>query len=323
MLIVPNVGAEQALADTSRLEALRPFVQSSMASLFPSMTHELQNGARLPKLEVKRQYLPTSLVDEIAPESLLAFMNTPDVVEYAATRNIPLVGSTQAMRFHSRDWLFRLQVAEETPWVTTAACFDFAQHTRTEVIALAQEKIHRTPALQRNRTWKPFLSANSSGRCAAIGTELGPDEKQFIINAEHTGLLLEPWATRTRDMSSQYWLSDRSVHWLSSTLQDVSPAGRYKGLTTTWTPASHPVVHIADDFEEAHHALARKVWDAGYRGPLGIDGFDYRDSDHAQIHRICEINARLTMGHLLIGLACSQGDELETSESQLKLQLQI
>ena len=323
MLIFPNVGAEQNLSDTSRLEALYPFVENAMGSLFPSLTHQLRTDGSHPAHQLHRHYLPQHIRTEIAPNSVFAFINTPEVIQFAEAESRPIVGSPRALTFHSRDWLFRLQAKENTPWVQSAACFDFTKIAREQVIKLAQDKVNETPALQQSRTWKPFLSASGSGRCAGSGTKLGDDEKQFVLNAKHTGLILEPWVLRGRDVSSQYWLSEQSVDWLSSTVQDLSPAGRYRGLSAVWTKVGHPVVRIGDEIEEAHHLLAQKVWEAGYRGPLGIDGFDYHDRDAAQVHRICEINARLTMGHLLIGLACSQSDGNEWAEPQSKLQLRL
>lgn len=321
MRILPNIGAEQPLSDTSRLSSLHPFTERAMATLFPGVDHYLVDGTPIEPFHTQCDYLPETILRVIEPTAVLAFLNTSDVVKSANVERKELVGSRDAMTFHRRDWLFNYQLAQDTPWLGAAACFDFTLLSREEVIARARNVISQKPRLQENRTWKPFFSASGSGRCAGQGLDLGRDEENFILNTLHSGLILEPWVNRLKDLSTQLWLSDNEIHWLSSTVQKVSPAGRYLGLSATWTGTQCPVARNDVSLEATHLALAKEVWAQGYRGPLGIDGFDYRESCGSIEHRICEINARFTMGHLLIGIECTPSHQAHSPNEVVKLEL--
>ena len=51
--------------------------------------------------------------------------------------------------------------------------------------------------------------------------------------------------------------------------------------------------------EPGRATVATILRDHGYRGPFGIDGFRWRDADgHLAVQPLCEINARLTFGHV-------------------------
>ena len=261
---------------------------------------------------------------ELPADGLFAFINTNDVVELARREGRPLIGSANAMSFHSRDWLFEYQSAQNDPWLDVAFAYDFDTYTRDEIIELASTRVSQHPSLQQNRTWKPFLSASASGRCAGQGTELGQDEIQFIKNSQNTGLCLEPWVKRIRDYSSQFWLTESEIYWLSSTYQLVTPAGRYRGLETTRQLNRTPNFQPDDPIFNRHRALALELKRAGYSGPLGIDGFDYERQNKKEHRAACEINARLTMAHLLLGMAVSRNiRETNTRDIRLLLKEQI
>ena len=307
MLFIPNLGAEQPLANREHLDALRPFVIQAMGNLVRNSWSEgSPSGSRVPG-GYGHSYLPAELLNELPDDGLFAFINTDDVVELARREGRPLIGSAKAMSFHSRGWLYKHQSEQQDPWLDTAFAYDFDKYTRDDIIELASTRLRQHPSLRQNRTWKPFLSASASGRCAGQGVELGPDEIKFIKNSQNIGLCLEPWVQRTRDYSSQFWLTDTEVHWLSSTHQLVTPAGRYRGLETTCGTEQTPIFQVNDPIFSRHHALALELKREGYSGPLGIDGFDYHGHDGEERRAACEINARLTMAHLLLGKAATRG----------------
>ena len=307
MLFIPNLGAEQPLANREHLDALRPFVLRAMENLVRNSRYVDSLGESRVLGRYERSYLPAELLDKLPDDGLFAFINTNDVVELARKEGRPLIGSANAMSFHSRGWLYKYQSRQQDPWLDAAFAYDFDNYTRDDIIELASTRLRQHPSLQRNRTWKPFLSASASGRCAGQGTELGQDEIKFIKNSQSIGLCLEPWVRRTRDYSSQFWLTDTEVFWLSSTHQLVTPAGRYRGLETTCRTNHTPSFQLDDPIFSRHHALALELKREGYSGPLGIDGFDYRGYQGEERRAACEVNARLTMAHLLLGMAVTRG----------------
>ena len=207
MLLIPNLGAEQPRVSSEQLDTLRPFVLQAMQNLVQSSKAQDSEKPTPTLAGYDNSYLPAELLAELPADGLFAFINTNDVVELARREGRPLIGSANAMSFHSRDWLFEYQSAQNDPWLDVAFAYDFDTYTRDEIIELASTRVSQHPSLQQNRTWKPFLSASASGRCAGQGTELGQDEIQFIKNSQNTGLCLEPWVKRTRDYSSQFWLT--------------------------------------------------------------------------------------------------------------------
>ena len=319
MVIIPNLGAEQPRTNSNHLDALRPFVERVMGILVPDQEHELWDGRKLGASKVIEAYLPPALREELACHAVFAFINTPEVLGEAAKRGLGLVGSPDAIRYHRRDWLFQKQASQNCTWNAQSCCFNFDVTSREEALSFANDQIRRTPALQINRTWKPFLSASGSGRCAGSGPELRADEEQFILKTPSIGLVLEPWVDRVSDFSSQYWLTNSKVYWLSSTSQKVSPAGRYLGLKTTWHGSRAPSCQTGGLFETSHHDLVQELWLDGYRGPLGIDGFTYHTRGREMRRDACEINARLTMAHLLIAAHLARSTLRERSELALDL----
>ena len=324
MLLIPNLGAEQPLVNSDQLDTLRPFVLQAMQNLVQNSKAQESRSQPQALTGCDSSYLPAELLAELPADGLFAFINTRDVVELARREGRPLIGSANALSFHSRDWLFNYQSAQKDPWLDVALAYEFDTYTRDDIIELASTRVSQHPSLQQNRTWKPFLSASASGRCAGQGAELGQDEIQFIKNSQSTGLCLEPWVKRTRDYSSQFWLTESEIYWLSSTYQIVTPAGRYRGLETTRQLNRTPNFQPDDPIFSLHRALALELKRAGYSGPLGIDGFDYEGHNEKEHRAACEINARLTMAHLLLGMAVTRnGDETNTRDIRLLLKDQI
>ena len=184
-------------------------------------------------------------------------------------KDVHLLALQMLCRFIAETGSFNYQSAQKDPWLDVAFAYDFDTHTRDDIIELASTRVSQHPSLQQNRTWKPFLSASASGRCAGQGAELGQDEIQFIKNSQSTGLCLEPWVKRTKDYSSQFWLTESEVYWLSSTYQLVTPAGRYRGLETTRQLNRTPIFQPDDPIFSRHRALALELKGAGYSGPAG------------------------------------------------------
>ena len=152
MLFIPNLGAEQHLANREHLDALRPFVLQAMESLVRNSWYEGSLGeSRMPD-GYEHSYLPAELLDELPPDGLFAFINTNDVVELARKEGRPLVGSANAMSFHSRGWLFEHQSVQQDPWLDVAFAYDFDTYSRDDIIELASTRLRHHPSLQQELT---------------------------------------------------------------------------------------------------------------------------------------------------------------------------
>ncbi len=305
MLIIPNLGAEQDLQRNAPTNALKPFARRAMAALFPLYAHQDEDGHSIkefPRSHRPLNYLPTDIQEFYEPDSLFAFLNTPEILERANCEHRPLVGHPEALSFHRRDWLHQQLKTQESfqRSIEDVVAFNLSENSRESVIAEAANIIQATTSLQADRTWKPYFSASASGRCAGRGPTLSPDELNFLRDTKHTGVCLEPWRRRARDYSTQFWLTDDGPVFLSSTLQHTTPAGRYRGLTTTWYPNEQAQFQVKDLDNALHFELAGQLFQCGYRGPLGIDGFEFHTEDGIRNRSVCEINARLTMAHLLL-----------------------
>lgn len=110
--------------------------------------------------------------------------------------------------------------------------------------------------------------------------------------ARHGALLYEPWVDRVADFGVVGYVTDGGV--------DLRPPHR---LLVHATCAFRGIVLDPELDRPELTAAARRAGDAlraaGYRGPFGIDAFDWRDaSGQVHLHPMCEINARLTFGHV-------------------------
>lgn len=329
MLIIPNLGAEQPLQNNAPVARLQPFAARAMASLFPKVEHNFgphgSVGERRIAPNQTQSYLPADIQELYEPNSVFAFLNTPEIVELARQRSTPLIGHPNALTFHRRDWLhlhLRDQEGFESS-VEDCITLTFAGNSRESVITEAAQAIERTPSLQSNRTWKPYFSAGGSGRCAGQGPTLSSEELRFLRDTTHIGLCLEPWRQRTRDYSSQFWLTDNGVAYLSSTIQYTTPAGRYRGLSTIWNPNAEPQFEATTIPNAHHHIVAKQLFNLGYRGPLGFDGFEFRTNGVLLNRPICEMNARLTMAHLLIADQVSRFAPGPTAERHVPLEVRL
>ena len=114
MLFIPNLGAEQPLANREHLDALRPFVLRAMENLVRHSRYIDSLGESRVLGGYERSYLPAELLNKLPDDGLFAFINTNDVVELARKEGRPLIGSANAMSFHSRGWLYNISQDNKT-----------------------------------------------------------------------------------------------------------------------------------------------------------------------------------------------------------------
>ncbi len=182
--------------------------------------------------------------------------------------------------------------------------------------------------------WKPEFSA--AGRGFWLIDAAGLDPRGFDGGPKRVERgapgVLEPWVERVFDFSVQFEKDAHGLRRLGFTRQEIGEGGRYLG--TVWSPkfcrglppelARHlmreamPAYEIGAAFPES---LDRWLEAAGYRGPVGVDAFIYRDSSGRLAHRlVCEVNPRHTMGRLALDLSrhLSAGHALRLSIERLR-----
>ncbi len=118
-------------------------------------------------------------------------------------------------------------------------------------------------------------------------------ERQFaLVDA----VVVEPRVDRIRDWSIQFELEESGARELGVCELITDAMGNHRGHRIAEEKPSRKMQLLARD-------AARRVYEQGYRGPLGIDAFEGR-LDQALVERpLCEINARVTFGRLALELA--------------------
>ena len=145
--------------------------------------------------------------------------------------------------------------------------------------------------------------AAGRNRVRGTGRRLEDNQRGALANLlkEHGRLVLQPWVDRTLDFGLWFDPVDgdqwaRGVHAL-----EVDDHGRFKGVVVTPEgPAldAPAYLHTIGDLVRDH------LQGAGYRGPFGIDGWEYESATGARmLMPLGEINARRTFGMVAHELA--------------------
>lgn len=116
----------------------------------------------------------------------------------------------------------------------------------------------------------------------------------------HHPLILEPWVERVQDFGTQFWIPEQgpSVH--LGTLELLNePNGTFRG---------HQLPALREDqlppgLLSWGLKVCEAVREAGYWGPLGLDSFTHLAAEGVRLRPLVELNARLTMGMVGLGLA--------------------
>lgn len=161
-------------------------------------------------------------------------------------------------------------------------------------------------------SWWVKAGFTTSGRHRVVVTAGGdPRPAMSLLDRStavvRTGVLVEPGRHRVADYGAVGWVGDTNgerrtigprVH-----RQTVTPGGQFGGL------ASRVDEHARERVSRTWTAVARLLHTEGYRGPFGIDAFEYRTSDDTtEWIDLCEVNARLTFGHVAHAWARRLGD---------------
>ncbi len=130
-------------------------------------------------------------------------------------------------------------------------------------------------------------------------------------------LVVEPWLERLVDFSAQLEMEPSGLRLLGYTGLVTDGRGQFLANTAAPNFARSLPPAVLDCFHEQRGAagllrellatlfksLETELKSAGYRGPVGVDAFVYRDREgRARLKPVVEINPRYTMGRLTLEL---------------------
>lgn len=170
------------------------------------------------------------------------------------------------------------------------------------VTAVGWEKTERAVLELAGTPWIVKAAHSAAGRHRVRGESLDdPATRRAIAALVARGpVRVEPWLAGTRDLSVAARVdADGTTHLIGDQLPETDAGGRFRG-----DRIGAPVAEMRTVARGVGEALSR----AGYRGPFGTDGLEYRPADgKRRIHPLVEINARLTFGHVMHAAAARLG----------------
>ena len=149
--------------------------------------------------------------------------------------------------------------------------------------------------------------------------ELLEPQRRWIERSLQGGrqLVVEPWLERLVDFSVQFEVEASGLRLLGYTGLVTDARGQFVANTATanFARALPPTVlacfrevpgaaaALRATMEAVGRALGAELQAVGYRGPVGVDAFVYRDAEgRARVKPVVEINPRYTMGRLTLEL---------------------
>ena len=124
-------------------------------------------------------------------------------------------------------------------------------------------------------------------------------------------LVIQPWVQRIADLSSQIEVTrSGEVRMIGMTRFVTTAKGQYKGHFLGKLMEGIPVECVQEwhksflpRFEACSQKVGEALFQAGYFGPAGVDGFLYKHHHKFGFQALGEINPRFTMGRVALGLA--------------------
>jgi hypothetical protein len=245
------------------------------------------SGLALPPAVARRISLYGALLAVFAPEDSDVEIWTPAAIE--------------PDRWLGRPATFRVGAPAHADlvWASTGARAANDRRLAQSTIALPGARvIASVDELDLAGPWVAKVPWTAAGRdrCRGNGAPTAEQRTRLSRLLAATGaLVVEPWCDRICDVGrcavvdAQGHVTAEAPHGLV-----VDAHGGFVGieLDATLLPEQHLALDHA--IAAAGAAIAR----AGHVGPFAIDGFAYRVGGARRFHPLCEINARLTFGHV-------------------------
>ena len=127
----------------------------------------------------------------------------------------------------------------------------------------------------------------------------GPSEKSIRrLFHQHGSLLFEPWLERIEDYGLLMEVGPTGVNGEPQLhRQQIGPTGGFAGIELV--PELGLTQGQSDVVFQTARGVAARLADDGYRGPVGIDFWTYRNKNgDIALHPLGEINARMTFGRV-------------------------
>ena len=161
----------------------------------------------------------------------------------------------------------------------------------------------------------PFGTAAQGNRCLLDGEQVSPTLQTWLqqIWDSQGAVLVEPWLERVYDFSVQCEQRDEGLKVVAFTQLLNNARGQFKGILCNGfcKGVAAEVVRFLmeriDGRPRVYHwyehtvapRLAASLQPLGFRGPLGMDAFIYRDAAGTlRLKTVVEINPRYTMGRV-------------------------
>ncbi len=159
-------------------------------------------------------------------------------------------------------------------------------------------------ASSRSQSWVLKAPFSAAGRERI--RHKGPLEGEVKVHANrlferYRLLLFEPWMERLADFGAAGFIDKNgSVSVFQPHRLETDSSGVFRAIIIA---DSDWPIHMSDDEHDSAVATAAAVGEAlsevGFRGPFSVDSYAYRDrKGRRRFHPLCEINARLTFGHV-------------------------
>lgn len=177
----------------------------------------------------------------------------------------------------------------------------------SRVVGRIRSVLERWPAWAR-RSWtlKPRLGCSGRGRVPGFGYQIESPQFRGSLPrfADRGGAILEPFLDRTLDVSAQYFVhgTDR-VELLGTLRQDLTVSGSYlghEGVVQNGTIRAG--TEFDDELARTSRTLVEVAAKEGFVGPCGVDAFAHRLGNDVPFRPCVELNARFTLGTIVIGL---------------------
>lgn len=174
----------------------------------------------------------------------------------------------------------------------------------TTIEALEAAVARACPGAEDKWVVKAPLGFAARERVLGRGPRLDPPSAVWAARRFAFGetLLVEPWRDVVREYGVQIWIArDGAIDLLGISRMLTNGAG----ATVGYVLADPPPARRAEELQEVAREVGRRLYDAGYTGPAGVDALEHAGG----LRPLLEINARYTMGH--VALAAERGLALD------------
>jgi hypothetical protein len=331
-LLIPNLGAEEGAGWDApafdEIQASEPPEQHARktaartaaqlwCALFAADSRCLGEAANAPDRFWPPELGPRSAaaifdwLDE--PDAAIAWLNTPAAAHFARREDRRLLGAPPEVVRAVHDKAFCHRVALEEN-LLPAGLDEMIAVLEPELlrdtdaaVAAIEARLASWPAWTGGRfALKPRFGTSGRGRVAGEAGRVADGRDAFARLADSGGALLEPWLTRTCDLSAQLRVdSDGQIVLLGTTELLVAGSGLYRGHRGLVDGRGRVTSGSRYDeaLREAAVAVAQHAAVAGYRGPCGVDAFAFEaEAGRTELRAAVEFNARFTLGTVAIGL---------------------